>query len=347
MEEKKGDSTDQIDFDALQELGRLFYEAADAGDMKTVESIYNSIGNIIFELAVGEKGESSLHISSKNGHLPLTLFLLEAGHAWNAVDNDYHTAAEYAYDNGFHEIYNEILNHACRCELLLGVIERSNRNLESKPNSEYLNMKLKYDDKETKLVDEENNGVMMNWEAPLMNYHADVICPEEGLSILNVGFGLGIIDMEIQKRKPRKHTIIEAHPDVYKHMIETGWDKKENVQIIFGRWQDVLDQLEVYDGIFFDTFGEFYEDQREFHEVVPNILSETGVYSFFNGLGGTNPFFHHVYREIASMELQEMGLSTEYTEIDFDANDDPEWEGIKRKYWSLKKYYLPTCRFSY
>jgi hypothetical protein len=31
--------------------------------------------------------------------------------------------------------------------------------------------------------------------------------------------------------KPRSHTIIEAHPDVYKHMCEQGWDKKENVRM--------------------------------------------------------------------------------------------------------------------
>jgi len=42
----------------------------------------------------------------------------------------------------------------------------------------------------------------------------------------------------------------------------TGWDKKPNVRIVFGRWQDVLPQLGTYDGIFFDTFGEYYDDLR-------------------------------------------------------------------------------------
>ena len=31
---------------------------------------------------------------------------------------------------------------------------------------------------------------------------------------------------------------------------------------MFGRWQDVLPQLAQYDGIFFDTYGEYYEDLR-------------------------------------------------------------------------------------
>lgn len=81
---------------------------------------------------------------------------------------------------------------------------------------------------------------MMGWEDPLMKLHAAEICvpnpqgecagKEADLvdqhlilgvgDILNVGFGLGLIDTYIQSYKPRSHTIIEAHPDVYKHMIE-------------------------------------------------------------------------------------------------------------------------------
>ena len=43
--------------------------------------------------------------------------------------------------------------------------------------------------------------------------------------------------------------------DIYAHMIETGWDKKPGVTIVFGRWQDKLPELGTYDGIFFDTYG--------------------------------------------------------------------------------------------
>lgn len=59
-----------------------------------------------------------------------------------------------------------------------------------------------------------------------MERHASILCPREGLAIINIGFGLGLIDTFIQRSKPRMHYIVEAHPDVYKHMIETGWDKK-------------------------------------------------------------------------------------------------------------------------
>jgi len=38
---------------------------------------------------------------------------------------------------------------------------------------------------------------MMGWEKPLMEKHAEVLCPKEGLDVLNVGFGLGLIDTEV------------------------------------------------------------------------------------------------------------------------------------------------------
>lgn len=60
----------------------------------------------------------------------------------------------------------------------------------------------------------------------------------------------------------KSHTIIEAHPDVHAHMLRRGWGDKANVTILFGRWQDVADQLGEYDGIFFDTYSEHYEHMQ-------------------------------------------------------------------------------------
>lgn len=42
--------------------------------------------------------------------------------------------------------------------------------------------------------------------------------------------------------QPRTHTIIEAHPDVYKYACSQGWDRKPGVRLVRGRWQDVIDQ---------------------------------------------------------------------------------------------------------
>ncbi|KAJ3410893.1 hypothetical protein HDV05_003111 [Chytridiales sp. JEL 0842] len=191
--------------------------------------------------------------------------------------------------------------------------EEETSNTKKPSNADYLAMPLTFS--EGRLLDKENNGVMMGWEAPLMKRHADVIAPTECLDVLNVGFGLGLIDTYLQERRPKTHTIIEAHPDVYAKMIADGWDKKEGVRILFGRWQDVIHDLETYDGIFFDTFGEYYEDLKEFHDLLPNILREDGIYSYFNGLAGSNIFFHAVSCAIAEADLRDMGLKTEMEDI--------------------------------
>lgn len=188
--------------------------------------------------------------------------------------------------------------------------------------------------------------------------HAKVMCPQLGLSVLNVGFGLGLIDTELQKYKPQKHVIIEAHPDVYAHMLELGWDKKEGVRILFGRWQDVIESIEEkFDGIFFDTYGgkdffwlffliqtrsptshqtcqnlEFYDDLRKFHASVPNILHSHGIYTWFNGLGATNQFFHDVYCRISELDLRDLGLSTKYIEMATPTADEKGiWDGIRQR----------------
>jgi type IV protein arginine methyltransferase len=113
------------------------------------------------------------------------------------------------------------------------------------------------------------DAVMMEWERPLMKAHAQILMESSstsssnsasggGKSVLNVGFGMGIIDSALQELyQPKLHIIIEAHPDVYKRMLHDKWDQKQNVRICFGKWQDVIPQLiaekVVVDAIFYDT----------------------------------------------------------------------------------------------
>ena len=64
----------------------------------------------------------------------------------------------------------------------------------------------------------------------LLNNHASFICVR--LPFVHRRF--------LQDRSPRTHTIIEAHPDVYAACARKGWDKKEGVRVLHGRWQEVL-----------------------------------------------------------------------------------------------------------
>ncbi|KAG0012534.1 hypothetical protein BGZ81_001500 [Podila clonocystis] len=342
-------------------------QAVAEGKVDKVEEMLKSGAN---HSARAAHGRTMLHFATMIGSLPIVKLLLSYGHPWNLVDDDYMSVGDYAKSFNQPEIYDFLLEEGVRTELLMGLMQRklkhelledededdeeeegdtketkdtnADKKKDDVPNAEYLAQPLQYTDDGDRLLDADKNGVMMGWELPLMIRHAEVICPSEGLRVLNVGFGLGLIDKELQKRSPAQHTIIEAHPDVYAKMLRDGWDKKPGVKILFGRWQDVVDQLEVYDGIFFDTFGEFYEDLRSFHEIVPNHLEEGGIYSYFNGLGATNQFFHAVYNRISELELGEMGFSVEYEEMDIGLKEE-EWNGVKRAYWTLDKYYLPIC----
>ncbi|KAF6165257.1 hypothetical protein GIB67_030439 [Kingdonia uniflora] len=131
-----------------------------------------------------------------------------------------------------------------QAELVLGTIARV-ASKDGDLNGNYLEDRVSFS--EDKLMDSDNKAVMMAWEKPLMEAHANAVCSGGG-RILNIGFGMGLVDMAIQRYAPVTHTIIEAHPEVYDRMLRTGWGEKENVKIIFGRWQDVLTQLETFDG---------------------------------------------------------------------------------------------------
>ncbi|RKO84039.1 S-adenosyl-L-methionine-dependent methyltransferase, partial [Blyttiomyces helicus] len=293
---------------------------------------------------------SLLHLATASGNIDAVRALLTTGHPWNAVDANGWSAGEEARKGGFEEIYKFLVAEGARVEFLLSALGDDSASAAAPApasahpsNVGYLSRRLTYS--EGKLLDSDNNAVMMGWEAPLMVLHARAIAPTPGLDVLNVGFGLGLIDEELQKLKPKTHTIIEAHPDVYAKMVADGWDKKDGVRIVFGRWQDVIYDIGVFDGIFFDTFGEYYDDLKAFHECVPNILRETGTYSYFNGLAGTNPFFHDVACTIAEADLSELGLTTRFEDIEMDTLGDDVWKGIKRAYWSLPLYRLPTCTF--
>lgn len=376
--------------------------AAASGSLEDLDRLlFKEKGSELLVACRDEGGRTALHMAAANGHQECVESLLAAGHAWNAVDDEYVSAGEMAKENGHEIIYELLLQAGIRTELLLALLETrdgedeeeeeqngnsgaasaSNDALKEEEvveddvdgavvefdsegnqicgvdytsaasNKDYLNTQLTYSEDQTKLLDADNNAVMMGWEGPLMQEHAKMLCcrpdldeeRQASLHILNVGFGLGLIDDAIQSYKPARHTIIEAHPDVHAKMLRDGWDKKPGVTILFGRWQDVLERgdLETYDGIFWDTFGEHYRDQKVFHEAIPFILNPGGMFSFFNGLGGTNPFFHDVYCRIVELEFEELGYNTTYIPIEIDPSEAKIWDGVKRRYWSLKKYNLP------
>lgn len=229
----------------------------------------------------------------------------------------------------------------------------------------YLRSRLTYSD--GKLVDDDGNGVMMAWETDIMRRSVDALIPENtsGKRILNIGFGMGIIDSMFAETKPSRHHIIEAHEEVLSHVGSSSdskfgaeWEasgaEKDAFKIHRGRWQDIvpilLERGEVYDAIYFDTFGEDYSQLRKFFtEYIPGLLDQDGLFGFFNGLGADRRICYDVYTKVVELHLVDAGLDVAWQEIDVDLKGlkeagKGEWEGVKRRYWTLDSKYFP-CFF--
>ena len=93
--------------------------------------------------------------------------------------------------------------------------------------------------------------VMMKWEQPYMEACINELKPKG--DVLEIGFGMGYSATQIQKYKPKSHTIIECDGMVVEKVKE--WSKNyDNIIIIEGTWQKQLNNLGNFDEIFFDDY---------------------------------------------------------------------------------------------
>lgn len=127
-------------------------------------------------------------------------------------------------------------------------------------NKAFLKSRLRYEtdaNGQERCIDAEGNGVMMGWELPIMEETArllaqhratDAIATTEHddaeFAVLNVGFGLGLIDSELQKYMPTRHVIIEPHPDVLAYARQKGWYDKPGVHFFEGTWREYIAAFE-------------------------------------------------------------------------------------------------------
>ncbi|GAA6017798.1 hypothetical protein JCM10207_000505 [Rhodosporidiobolus poonsookiae] len=252
-------------------------------------------------------------------------------------------------------------------------------------------------------LDAEGNGVMMGWEEGIMRETVsrmvggaegpwadrkgrardDLVREEEAgdrepLRVVNVGFGLGIVDTFFSAYSPTQHLIIEPHPDVLAFARENGWMEKEGVRFFEGTWKDYFRRLEsgeeeyvAWDAIYFDTYSEHYADLHAFFQNLPDLLSPSpsANFSFFHGLGATSRSLYDVYTTVSELHLREIGLRTQWAEVDvgegagagigrWSATGEKGASGElsrtegdgEKKYWReemVGRYRLPICRLEY
>ena len=101
------------------------------------------------------------------------------------------------------------------------------------------------------LLQDNKHQVMMEWEKPYMEACIDKLQPKG--DVLEIGFGMGYSATQIQKYKPKSHTIIEMDPMVIKRLEEWAKDY-DNIIIVEGTWQSQMKNLGKFDEIFFDDF---------------------------------------------------------------------------------------------
>ena len=101
------------------------------------------------------------------------------------------------------------------------------------------------------LADDE---IMETWQVPLMAAMADAATETHG-DVLEIGFGRGVSASFIQERGVRSHTIVECNDSVVARFHE--WRETQpqaDIRLLHGRWQDVTEQMGLYDAIFFHTY---------------------------------------------------------------------------------------------
>lgn len=200
----------------------------------------------------------------------------------------------------------------------------------------YYQLRLTYTD-DGRLLDEKGHAIMMDWEKPIMEKSAEIICRNGG-RVLNVGFGMGLIDTAIENYPITEHWIIEPHLDVFTKMMDDGWHLKPHVKILHGDWQWFMKYLPKFDGIYIDTWDEVIDD---FHRNAPNMLNPNGVYSFFNNPRGDEKGLHltdidhEIFQDICNIDFHELSL---------DHIDDVHKQTVSGDfYWhpDWKTYYFP------
>lgn len=129
--------------------------------------------------------------------------------------------------------------------------------------------------------------IMSTDEDLIMEESANILCQNRG-TVLNVGFGLGVIDNYIKRHNPKEHHIIEIHPKVYDLAVQQGFNK--TAKLYLGDWQDIIQEFilkeKKFDAIYFDTYT-FSREKKQwamFGKIVNKILNPNGIFSYFNDI---------------------------------------------------------------
>jgi guanidinoacetate N-methyltransferase len=148
----------------------------------------------------------------------------------------------------------------------------------------------RYDD--TQLIID-GQQVMQDWERPYMEAMSKVVTETHG-DVLEIGFGMGISASYMQAMGVRSYTVIECNDGVMQQFEQ--WKARypgRDIRLVPGKWQDVIDTLGLYDGIFFDTYPLSEEEferfvirdvtfAQHFFAAAARHLREGGIFTYYS-----------------------------------------------------------------
>jgi|GEM_PF-1096525 len=146
-----------------------------------------------------------------------------------------------------------------------------------------------YDENANALLSEE---IMEDWQTPVMKAMARQVTAAHG-DVLEIGFGIGVSATFIQEQGVKSHTIVEMN-EYIANTLFADWRKKyadNDINLVLGRWQDALDKLDTYDGVFFHAVPmdeeEFMQEMvgsitfaEHFFPVAASLLRPGGVFTY-------------------------------------------------------------------
>ena len=136
-----------------------------------------------------------------------------------------------------------------------------------------------------------DHEIMEDWQIPVMRAMAEIVTQGAG-DVLEIGFGRGVSATFIQELGVRSHTVVECNDDVVARFAR--WRDRypdRDIRLIHGRWQDTLDRMGQYDGVFFHTYPlntEEYVEQvaqsvtfaEHFFPTAADLLRGGGIFTY-------------------------------------------------------------------
>ena len=196
-------------------------------------------------------------------------------------------------------------------------------------------MKLEYrkDSLGNEILQDENgiHQVMMEWEQPYMETCIDILDPSG--SVLEIGFGLGYSAKKLcLNENVKKYSVIECSPIVWKRFENFQQEIHElrpdlEIELIKGRWQDVIYEVDIYDSIFFDDYtydSNYFENASRVNKFVYEILKNHSKI-------GTRISFYSATNKFCELDC----LKITYTEYKINIPDNC-------KYARGDKMYIPV-----